>query len=332
MHICGTHENTISKYNLRSLLPNNVDIIAGPGCPVCVCPAGDIEEIISLAEKGYHILSFGDMMRVPSSKGSLQSIKSTDCRISVIMGPEDAVELAEANHRENLVFFCIGFETTVAPIAGNILNYRPSNLYYYLSLRYVPKAVDILLASNELDIDAMILPGHASIMSGLKPYKEISEKYRIPSCITGFEPDDILNAISILAKSIANKDHKLHNIYERVVKYSGNQKAIDIINKVFFKDEIYWRGLGLLPGTGFFFKEEYSDLNISSRENIDERKESSESSLCQCSKIILGKIRPSECSLFSNPCSPSSPIGPCMVSTEGSCRIHYLYSGKDICL
>ncbi len=328
MHVCGTHEHTISKYNLRSLLPDEVEVIAGPGCPVCVCPAGDIDNMIMLAEAGYRILTFGDMMRVPSSTISLQELKGRGYPADIILGPQDAADFARKHPSENFVFFCVGFETTAGPVAGTIMSQRPTNLFYYLSLRYVPKAVDLLLSSEIKNIDALIIPGHASIMSGLRPYDEISGKYRIPSCVAGFEPEDVLLALEQLLKSVASGDTSLHNVYSRAVKYEGNKKAISVINTVFRRDETLWRGLGTLPGTGFFFNEDFKKLDISYIEKIPEPADTVQDPRCICTSIILGRNKPRECPMFRKTCRPDRPMGPCMVSLEGSCRISYIYGVK----
>ncbi len=325
MHVCGTHEHTISRYDIRSLLPESVEVIAGPGCPVCVCPSGDLDDIIHLAKQGYAILTFGDMMRVPSSTITLQMLKSTGCQVNIILGPQDAVNIAGMHPDKRFIFFCVGFETTAGPVAGTILTGSPPNLFYYLSLRYVPKAVDILLSSEIRGIDALIIPGHASIMSGLGPYEDISRKYQMPSCAAGFEPEDVLRAVEQILKSILTGDTAVHNVYKRAVKYEGNQKAIAIINKVFHKDRSLWRGIGPLPETGFFFRKDYAHLDILKNEKVPEHKSDGSNPGCICSSIILGKKKPHECRLFAKSCRPENPIGPCMVSLEGSCRISYLY-------
>lgn len=331
MHVCGTHENTISRYNLRSLLPHDIKLLAGPGCPVCVCPVQDIDYMIELAYKNYHILTFGDMMRVPSSGLSLQQARSEGLSVSIVMGPEDAVKIAQNNPSEKFIFFSVGFETTAGPIAGTILTYRPKNLFYYLSLRYVPAGLNCLLAGDKLNIDALILPGHASIMSGLSEYEEITGRFMLPSCVSGFGPEDIMSAIRTLCRLIQGKKIALINNYRKVVKASGNEKAIRIISKVFSKKDAYWRGLGILPGTGYVFNRDFEHLDILSIEERSCRDNYKGPEDCICGDIILGKKAPDECVLYGSKCTPASPFGPCMVSFEGTCRnnFQYSYAGSD---
>jgi len=331
MHICGTHEHTIARFGLRSLMPG-VRIIAGPGCPVCVCPQSDIDRVIACAEQGRHILTFGDMMRVPGSAGSLLDAKAKGAAVQVVMGPQDALRIAMRHPDRSYVFFAVGFETTAAPVAAAILSRQPDNLAYYMSMRYVPVGVDTLLAQGRLVLDGMIVPGHASIMSGLKPYADMARRYKVPACVSGFEPEDVCLSVKRLLQALRDQTYAICNTYERVVSFPGNPQAIAVMHKVFQRRPAQWRGIGTIDDSGYAFRPPFAHLAVSKHLDLPEAAAESLPPGCLCHQVILGQKEPEECPLFGRACLPEQPVGPCMVSLEGSCRIRYQYpaAGRDV--
>jgi len=320
-HVCGTHEWTITHYGLRALLPSNVEVIAGPGCPVCVVPAAEIDEAVQLALQGVVIATFGDVLRVPGSEMSLLDTKAKGGDIRVVYSVVDAVQMAKREPNKDFAFFAIGFETTAPSTAVEVLNGPPSNLSFLVSHRLIPPAMELLLGVGDLQIDGFIAPGHVSTIIGLEPYEIFPRAYRMPTVIAGFEPLDVLIGILMILKQIKNNKPKLENEYNRVVKPKGNTKALTVMNKVFDVVDGHWRGLGRLPLSAFALKKEYKEFD--SREKHEVKVEKGKDLLlgCQCHLVMIGKIKPNECPLFMRTCTPHNPKGPCMVSAEGTCKI-----------
>jgi len=320
-HVCGTHEWTITHYGLRAMLPKTVDVIAGPGCPVCILPAAEIDEAIQLALKGITIATFGDVIRVPSSESSLQEAKASGADVRVVYSPADAVEMAKKETDKEFVFFAIGFETTAPSTAIEVLGKPPKNLSFLVSHRLIPPAMELLLGVGDLYIDGFIAPGHVSTIIGLKPYEIFPKAYRMPTIVAGFEPLDILFAVSMLLKQIRGNEAKLENEYTRSVNWEGNVKAQRLIEKAFNVVDGSWRGLGKLPTSALALKEDYDELDA--RKKYDIKIEHSRDLMpgCQCHLVMIGKIKPPECPLFMKACMPHTPKGACMVSIEGTCRI-----------
>jgi len=330
-HVCGTHEWTITHYGLRSLLPETVDVIAGPGCPVCVTPASDIDAAISLALEGVSILIFGDVIRVPGSKMSLQDAKAQGGDVRIIYGVGDAVKIARKEPDKDFVFFAIGFETTAPSTALEVLNRPPENLSFLVAHRLIPPAMELLLGIGDLHIDGFIAPGHVSTIIGMKPYQIFPEVYRMPTVIAGFEPLDVLFGILMLLRQIKRGEAKLENEYVRSVTWEGNIKAQQIINRVFDVSSGRWRGLGRLPFSALTLKKEFATYDA--KKKYDIKIEGSRDLLpgCLCHLIMIGKIKPPECPLFMKACTPQSPRGACMVSNEGTCSIwaKHIVTEKD---
>jgi len=321
-HVCGTHEWTISHYGLRALLPESVDVIAGPGCPVCIIPAAEIDEAIKLAlEKNVTIATFGDLVRVPASLMSLQDAKAQEGDIRVVYSVIDAVKIAEKEPNRDFVFFAVGFETTAPSTAVEVLKKPPRNLSFLVSHRLIPPAMELLLGVGDLHIDGFIAPGHVSTIIGMKPYELFPRAYRMPTVVAGFEPLDVLFAISMLLQQIKNNEAKLENEYTRVVAWNGNAKAQKLIAQVFDVVDGNWRGLGRLPASALALKKEYSEYDARSKYNV--RVSGARDLLpgCLCHLVMIGKIKPPECSLYMKQCTPQTPKGACMVSMEGTCRI-----------
>jgi len=321
-HVCGTHEWTISHYGLRALLPESVDVIAGPGCPVCIIPAAEIDEAIKLAlEKNVTVATFGDLIRVPASEISLQDARAQGGDVRVVYSISDAVKMADNEPNRDVVFFAVGFETTAPSTAVEVLKKPPRNLSFLVSHRLIPPAMELLLGVGDLHIDGFIAPGHVSTIIGMKPYEVFPRAYRMPTVVAGFEPLDVLFAVSMLLQQMRNNEAKLENEYSRVVAWDGNVKAQKLIAQVFDVVDGNWRGLGKVPASALALKKEYNEYDA--RSKYDVRVVGARDLLpsCLCHLVMIGKIKPPECSLYMKQCTPQTPKGACMVSMEGTCRI-----------
>ncbi len=320
-HVCGTHEWTITHYGLRTLLPENIDVIAGPGCPVCILPAAEIDEAIWLALNGVTIVTFGDVIRVPGSESSLQEAKASGGDIRIVYSERDAVKIARREPSKDFVFLAIGFETTVPTTAVEILNKPPKNLTFLVSHRLIPPAMELLLGIGDLNIDGFIAPGHVSTIIGMQPYEIFPKAYYMPTVIAGFEPLDVLFAIYMLLKQIKNGEAKVENEYTRSVTRLGNIRAQKIVEKVFKVVDGHWRGLGRLPLSALAFREAFEKYDARRKYNVKIKSSRDLLPGCQCHLIMIGKIVPTECPLYMKICTPQAPKGACMVSNEGTCRI-----------
>jgi len=326
MHVCGTHEHTISKYGLRPLLPKEIEIISGPGCPVCICPAADIDKAVELGKRDDTIIiTFGDMIRVPATSISLAELKAKGADVRIVYGPNDAIKVAKENPNKEVIFFAIGFETTVPLIGYEIQSNPPSNFSVICAHKLIPAALELLISQSQLKIDGFISPGHVSTIIGLKPFKIFSDGYKVPNVIAGFEPNDVLLAILMLLKQKKDKKFETLNEYSRVVKPEGNKIAQKIIADVFETVSSPWRGIGRILDGGLAIKEKYEELDADKKFNIKIEKSQDIPPGCSCHHIMVGKLYPYECKLFRKECTPLNPIGPCMVSMEGTCSIYYKY-------
>ena len=334
MHVCGTHENSIMRYALRDLLPNNIKLIAGPGCPVCVTSARDIDAIINFGIKNKSkciIATFGDMLRVKGSQYSLFSAsKAGLLNVKMVYGLDELIELAR-NTKKEVIFFSVGFETTAAPVASVIKNYNlPENLSFFSVHKYTPNGVLELLKAGKINIDALLLPGHACVISGVSAYEKIADNFKLPCVAAGFEPADILSAVLMIINQIEHKTSKVENEYKRVLKYEGNKLGQKTLNDVFGLTDSIWRGLGIIRKSGFDFNVKYNFLNAKAKFNIQfSNKYIEEQKGCRCAEVILGVIEPTQCPLYAKGlCTPYNPIGPCMVSDEGTCRNWWEVKGE----
>ena len=320
-HVCGTHEWTITHYGIRSLIPEKVEVISGPGCPVCILPASDIDQAIELTKRGVTITTYGDLIRVPGSKTSLLEAKASGGDVRIVYGLREAIKIAKMNTDLEFVFFAIGFETTAPSTAIEILNEPPKNLSFLVSHRLIPPAMELLLGIGDLHIDGFIAPGHVSTIIGMKPYEVFPKAYGIPTVVAGFEPLDILFALNMLLQQIKNGEPKLENEYKRAVSWAGNIKAQKLLEQVFDVVNGNWRGLGNLPKSALELKKKFEDYDA--RKKYDLHIEDSRDILknCMCHLVMIGKIKPPECPSYMTGCVPESPKGACMVSNEGTCRI-----------
>ncbi len=319
----------MTHFGLRSLLPKNVEVIAGPGCPVCVLPAAEIDEAVELALRGITIATFGDVLRVPGSNSTLAEARANGGNIRVVYSVSDAVRMARKEPDKEFVFFAIGFETTAPSTANEAIGNPPENLSFLVSHRLIPPAMELLLGIGDLHIDGFIAPGHVSTIIGLKPYEVFPSAYHMPVVVAGFEPLDVLFATDMLLRQLKDGVAKLENEYERAVKLEGNAKALKLIDRVFNVVNGNWRGLGRLPFSTFELKEEFEEWDARKKHNV--KVESGKDILpgCQCHLVMIGKIKPNECPLFMKTCNPESPKGACMVSMEGTCHIWARHGTKQ---
>jgi len=332
MEVCGTHTMSVHRHGIPTLLPRNLKLISGPGCPVCVTPNDYIDTAVEYARlKDCIVVTFGDMLKVPGSNSDLQLEKANGGNVEVVYSALDAVKLAQAIPEKKVIFLGIGFETTAPTIAASILEARNRNIKNYFvfsAAKTMPPPLKALAEDEEIGIDGFILPGHVSTIIGSKAYEFIADDYRIACVIAGFEPFSILEGIYMLALQIKEGTPKVQIQYKWVVKPEGNPKAREILYEVFEPCDCKWRGLGLIEESGLRIRNEYKPFDAEA--NIKIRTERPiERKGCICGEIIKGKKLPMDCGLFGKACIPESPHGPCMVSSEGTCSAYYKYGGKD---
>jgi hydrogenase expression/formation protein HypD len=320
-HICGTHEWTITHYGLRSLLPENVEVIAGPGCPVCILPAAEIDEAIQLAQKGIVVTCFGDVLRVPGSQSSLLEAKATGAEVRIVYAVSDAIEMAKKEPNKQFVFFAVGFETTAPSTALEALGDLPVNFSFLVSHRLIPPAMELLLGVGDLEIDGFIAPGHVSAIIGLKPYELFPRVYRMPTVVAGFEPNDVLMSIYMIMRQLSEGKALLENEYPRVVKPEGNVKALEMMNRAFKVTGGNWRGIGRLPDSALQLRDELLDFDARAKFSVKVEQGKDILLGCECHLVIIGKIKPNQCPMFMKACTPAKPVGACMVSSEGTCSV-----------
>jgi len=323
MHVCGTHESSLCEYGIRQVLPDNISLVEGPGCPVCVTPVRHVDEALKLAEEeDVTLTTFGDMVKVSGSEDRLSREKEN---VKIVYSVSDAVKLSEETGDE-VVFLGVGFETTAATYAPVLLN-EPENFSLLGSVKRIPPAMEFLLEMEGTDIDGFMAPGHVATITGVSPYRDIAKRFDAPTVVAGFEPLDILGSIAELLK-IINTDSRVENVYERAVDEEGNRMAQKMIDKAFEVTDAEWRGIGTIPDSGLEVKNDRLDARkrYDLELSVEEYEEPED---CICDQIILGKSEPGECPLFnSGECSPQNPVGPCMVGSEGMCNVWYEYGGR----
>ncbi len=332
MEFCGGHTHAIARHGLRSLLPDNVRLSSGPGCPVCVTSSGEVDLAISLAEwEGVTIATFGDMVRVPGSAGSLSDARARGADVRVVYSSRDALEIARQNSERQVVFLGVGFEPTSPGVAASILEAAADDVpnFTVLSLhKLTPPAVRAVLDSGELRMNGIIGPGHVSAVLGADAWGFLPGEYRLGCAIAGFEPTDVLMAVADLVAMVATGRPAVANSYGRAVSAQGNQTAKAVIARVFEVTDREWRGLGGVPSSGLQIRPAYSQWDAVRRFGA-EVKPSAEPAGCRCGEVLCGTLLPLECSLFGRACTPSQPVGPCMVSSEGACAAYFLEADLD---
>lgn len=329
MEFCGGHTVAIFKHGLRQLLPPNIQMLSGPGCPVCVTSAADLDKAIALGKiPGVIITSFGDMVRVPGSRSSLQQARAEGADVRIVYSAQDALAIAKENPDKKVVFIGIGFETTAPTIAASVLQAERESLknYAVFSLHKVtPPITKAILELGEVRLNGIICPGHVSAVIGSDAWNFLPRDYGIACAVSGFEPVDILLAVERLVEQIESGEPKVEVPYARSVKPEGNVTALKLMDTVFETGEADWRGIGKVPASGLRFKKQYEKFDASKQFEI-KIKPAKEPKGCICGAVLRGVNTPKDCKLFRTACTPEHPVGPCMVSSEGSCATYYEYS------
>jgi hydrogenase expression/formation protein HypD len=329
MEVCGTHTVAIFRHGIRDLLPQEIQLLSGPGCPVCVTSVRDIDTVREVAkQKDVIVTTFGDMMRVPGDSKSLFHAKAEGCDIRIVYSPLDALKLADVNQDKKIVFFATGFETTSPLVAATLTeadSRKIENFYIYSVHKTVPPALKGLLDAPDVCIDGFILPGHVTTIIGLRPYDFLARDYRKPSVVTGFDAPDILNGILMLMRQIVQGKASVENEYAKVVKNEGNPRAVSLLREFFEPEDAYWRGIGTIPSSGLRLREQYGHRGIMRVVHVTVP-EGHEPKACSCGDVLKGIKIPTDCTLFGKACTPEKPVGACMVSSEGSCAAYYKYT------
>ncbi len=323
MEVCGTHTVSIHKYGIHKLLPDNVTLVSGPGCPVCVTPAYYIDQASYLAAQGYSIVTFGDLFKVPGVTSSLEIERSKGRDIRMVYSPYDTIKIAE-NLNNNVVFLAVGFETTIPGIAvtvKKVKELRLNNLKFLFACKIIEPAMKVLI--EDTDIDGFLLPGHVSTVTGIQGYSYLKEK-GIPGVIAGFEPLDIITSIIELLGLIKENKYDIINNYPRAVRDNGNPIARKLIEKTFNRVDAEWRGLGFIEESGLELNDNYCDFDIANEISVEVER-AKDISGCRCGEVLKGLINPPQCELFKDVCTPENPLGPCMVSSEGSCSAWFWF-------
>jgi len=326
MEVCGTHAHAVARYGLHELFPEQLGLISGPGCPVCVTPPEVIDAAVRLAQEGVWVAAFGDMMKVPGSQGTLSGVKAQGGQVRIVYSPMQSVEWAQENPGEQIVFMGVGFETTIPSVAVSIGEAKQLGLRNFSVLvahRLIPPAMEVLVDQPDVQIDGFLCPGHVSAIIGSKPYQPLADR-GIPCVVAGFEPLDILQGVYVLARMRQEGKARVANQYKRVVRREGNPVALAKIKEVFEVTDCRWRGLGVMPDSGLRLREEYEDFDAEKRFELD-LLPVAEPPGCECGAILRGAKHPTDCGLFGSACRPDHPIGPCMVSSEGACAAVYRY-------
>jgi hydrogenase expression/formation protein HypD len=333
MHVCGSHEQAIARFGLRAAFPRNLDVIMGPGCPVCVTDTPEVDEAVALAAQGARVCTYGDMLRLPGTVKSLADAQSDGGNVEVVYSVSQAVELARARPAEQVVFFASGFETTAVATAAVILSGVPENFSVLSAHKYVPAAMDLVAELKETNIEGFIAAGHAATITGWGIFEPFAARTRTPVVVAGFEPLDVLAAVLELVRLVRLKRPEVVNCYPRCVSKEGNGPALEKLWKVFDVVGGNWRGIARVPRGNLELRPEWNRVNARQRFRIDTAAVGGASrnllaEHCICGTIMSGLARPSDCTLFGKECRPDSPVGACMVSSEGSCKIWHVYGGQ----
>ena len=331
MEVCGTHTVAIFRAGIRQLLPDNVELISGPGCPVCVTNDDYIDKAIAYARENFIVATFGDMLKVPGSRSSLAAAQADGADIRIVYSPLDCIKLAEENPQRQIIFLAVGFETTAPTQAATVLAARARGLKNFFMLsaqKLVPPALRFLLSDAAVKVDGFLLPGHVAVVIGANAFNFLATDYKIPSAIGGFEAEEILSALVSLLEQIDGGKAEVANDYRAVVTAEGNIAAQKILAQVYEVTNAEWRGMGMIPASGLKMRDEFADFDIErikpvTIEHVDKKIS------CRCGEVLRGIIFPTECPLFGKACQPLHAIGPCMVSVEGVCAAWFKYGGNN---
>lgn len=332
MHVCGSHEQSIAKFGLRSMLPDTVRLIMGPGCPVCITDMPEVDEAVALAEGGVTVATYGDMLKVPGTTKSLDDARAEGSDIRIVYSAADVVEIAEEEDGE-VVFFATGFETTAAPTAAVVLDDPPENLSILSAHKYVPPAMEIVAEMPDTDIQGYLAAGNAAIITGSGVFEGLVDRHGLPVVVGGFEPLDILAGIAKLVEMIRDDEAGVENAYPRCVTREGNESAQEQLWEVFEAVGGQWRGIADIPDANLVLREEYAEWDARERFDIDtsaldDGGASRLAEECICGDIMSGVAEPTDCDMFGEECTPDDPVGACMVSSEGTCKIWHEYGGR----
>jgi hydrogenase expression/formation protein HypD len=333
MHVCGSHEQAIARYGLRARFPSNLRVQMGPGCPVCVTDAPEIDACVALAERGLHVLTYGDMLRVPGRERSLEDARAAGARVDVLYAATQAVEIARATP-EPVVFFATGFETTAVATAAILLADPPPNLFVLSAHKWVPSAMEVVASVPDSKIEGYLAAGHAATITGYGVFEPFVARHRRPVVVAGFEPLDLLSGLVLLVEQVLEAKAEVVNAFPRCVTREGNRRALDALFRVFETSDGEWRGIARVPAGDLRLRPELAAhdatvrfaAELASTPAFTERASASE---CRCGRIMMGLERPTDCRLFGKQCRPEAPVGACMVSTEGVCRIWHEH-GVDV--
>ena len=330
MEVCGTHTVSIFRSGIRSVLPETIALLSGPGCPVCVTDQKEIDAFVALARVDNAILAtFGDLVRVPGTESSLQKEKAEGRDVRVVYSTMDAIDLAVKHPDREVIFPGVGFETTAPTIAAAIKTAQQmklANFSVYAAHKTVPRALDALMSSELTGIDGFILPGHVSLVIGTSAYEPFFQAHQTPCVVAGFEPADILQAIWMLVEQIENQTPQLSNAYGRAVTSAGNEKAQALLDEVFETSDVAWRGIGVIPQSGLVIRDLFAAFDAGKKFDLV-LPEPIEPKGCACGEILIGVKTPPDCPLYKTRCTPMDPVGACMVSSEGTCAAYYRYHG-----
>ncbi len=330
MEVCGTHTMAAARFGLKSLLPPGVRLISGPGCPVCVTASQDLDAYLALgAGPDVVLATFGDMLRVPGSRGSLEARRAGGADVRVVYSPLDAVELARQEPDREVVFFGVGFETTMPATAMAIrlaAEYGLANFSVLCVHKTMPAALRALLSSGEVRVSGLLCPGHVTTIIGAEAYDFIPREFHLPCAVTGFEPVDMMLGIESILRQVRDRQARVENVYTRAVQVQPNPRARELLEDVFAASDAEWRGLGVIPGSGAAIREKYARFDARRRfPEVWESLSPPPPSPCRCGEVLRGVLRPAQCPLFEQACTPAQPLGPCMVSSEGACAAAYRY-------
>ena len=330
MEVCGGHTHTIMKYGIPQLINKKINFIHGPGCPVCVMPKDRIDSAYALSlQKDLILVTLGDMIKVPGSRGSLQKARSEGADVRFVYSPMDCLKIADENKDKIVVFFAIGFETTTpmtCALMEQVIKQDIKNILFHINHITVPEVMQVLVQDENCKIDAFLGPSHVSVISGSKIYEEFPLSYNKPVVVSGFEPVDVMQSISMIVKQFKEKRSDLEIEYKRLVSYEGNLKAQELINKYFKKVPFKFRGIGEVENSGYELKDEFDKYNAKIvYKDILPTQEVKENKACKCPEILKGVAKPTDCKIFGTVCTPTNPIGSCMVSSEGACSAYYKY-------
>ena len=330
MEVCGGHTHTIMKYGIPQLINKKINFIHGPGCPVCVMPKERIDSAYELSlQEDVILVTLGDMIKVPGSKGSLQNARSQGADVRFVYSPMECIKIANENPNKTVVFFAIGFETTTpmtCALLEQVIKHNITNILFHINHITVPEVMQVLVQSSDCKIDAFLGPSHVSVISGSKIYEEFPLTYNKPVVVAGFEPVDVMQSLSMIVKQFKEKRADLEVEYKRLVSYEGNLKAQELMNKYFKKVSFKFRGIGTVENSGYELKDEFDNYNAKIvYKEILPTKEVKDNKACRCPDILKGVAKPTDCKIFGNVCTPTNPIGSCMVSSEGACSAYYKY-------